>query len=378
MPSRFLLLTHSFLALCASIAIGEGADIRYRVTHLQETYGNDLFFYGMSPGGTISGQSPSAYTTILGEDVRTFPYPFRDSSLLGYHGDTGVIYAERYDGEGAFYSIFTIDRDGNIADTGYVPRGTSMFLGRQNGLGQIVGDEEGGSIPGSAGFLYTPGVGAQSFDTLGGVDVTRFSAINNAGWIIGNGIGTTAEGTVGGAWLWVPGQEAVLIREGFPEPVAINDAGQIVGFSGSAGFFWENGAYQVISNVLVPDPNNPAIIRNAAGLSGASDINASGSVVGASTLRATPGYSGPLGERGWIWSKSEGLLFLDDLIDSSSGYTLGLGISIATDGTILAAGRIPGCNEVQHFLLTPIPEPGAPALLLVASAFLLLRRRRRR
>ncbi len=372
------------LNLCASLCLlpfllagkGVAADIRYNVTHLQPVYGEDLFFYGMSAGGLLTARSPSGYTTILGGDVKSFAYPFNDSFFQGYFGDTGVLYAERLGNGGldTLQGVYVIDRDGNVTDTGYLPTGREMYFGRQNSRGGIAAHESGAVR--SGGFLYAPESGGQYLETLGGVNVFSFNAINDTGSIIGIGTRTTAEGTVGGAWLWVPGQEAVLIRDGFPEARAINDAGQIIGRSGSAGYIWENGNFQVISNVLVQDPNNPAIIRNAAGSSSAHDLNMSGAVVGFSTLLSTPGYDGPLGERGWLWTEEEGLLFLDDLINPESGFSLQLGISIATDGTILAAGRIPGSAEVQHFLLTPIPEPGVPAFLLLAPACLLHRRRR--
>jgi len=253
-----------------------------------------------------------------------------------------------------------------------------MNLWRQNNLGVIVGRESGipdaEGNPSSEGFIYSPLTGGQRFDVLGDVKVTRFSAINNEGWIIGNGIASTANGNVSGMFLWVPGEDGLLLAPGFGVPRQINDAGQIIGRDGGSAFLWDDGNFQIISDVLVPDPDDPTMINNATVFGSAHGLNASGDVVGFINLRDVPGFERPfVGQGGWIWTAEEGLLILDDLIDPNLGLHLWSGIAIDDAGRILADAEIDG--EIQHFLLTPIPEPGA-AGLLVFGLLIGLRRRR--
>lgn len=50
-------LSFAFLLLLALLTAENvrGASVRYRVLHLQGTYGEETFFTGLSPGGSISG-----------------------------------------------------------------------------------------------------------------------------------------------------------------------------------------------------------------------------------------------------------------------------------------------------------------------------------
>ena len=351
--------------------------MRYEVLHLQQAYGDDLFFTDLSPGGLLSGlliEGGPGYVVIENRTASRFVLPDGIGSP-GNFNDQGFAYGISFGNTGTT-GVVTLDSDGQIADTGYVPTGTSISLGRQNSRGVVVGGEEGGGIDGLGGVIYSPATGGQSFETLGGVEVTRFSAINNNGWIVGNGIASTANGDVSGMFLWVPGEDGLLLAPGFGSPSAINEVGQIVGQDGGSAFLWQNDELRVISDFLVADPNDPSVINNATFTAGANHIGESGDVLGFISLRNVPGFSRPrTGNFGWLWNEEDGLLLLDDVIDPSLGFEIRSGRAIALDGTILASGRVPGRDEVQHFLLTPIPEPAA-ACLLVLGLFVFWMRRR--
>ena len=327
----------------------------------------------MSPGGLLTATSPDGVASLSGTDFRSYPYPFPSTYLTTY-GDSEFLYVERFGGDPVeIEGVYRIDRDGVFSDVGYTPRGTGLVLGRQNSRGTIVGRESG--VPGLSGFVYSPEAGGQGVDTLGGVEVTNFTAINNNDWIIGNGIASTANGNVSGMFLWMPGEDGLLLAPGFGEPEGINDFGQVIGAQGSGAFFWDDGDFQFISDVFSPDPLNPEQMINLTVLGGAFGINSRGEVTGFSSIRPEFGYDGPTGLNGWLWTEDEGLLFLDDLVAPTDAYHFTGGLAIAEDGSILTAGSIPGSDDVQHFLLTPIPEPGAVALV-VLGMFVFCRRRR--
>ena len=364
------------MLICLSFAVtsARAADVRYEVVHLQVAYGEEWFFTGMSPGGVLTATSPTGIATVVGTDFQSFAYPFQNSTFLSTFGDSELMYVERLGTpeNPTLEGIFSIDRSGNVANTGYSPRGTGMSLGPQNSLGTVIGRETG--IPGSAGFIYSSGTGGQSVETLGGVEVTRFSAINNNGWIVGNGIASTASGDVSGMFLWVPGEDGLLLAPGFGTPEGINDFGQIIGAQGAGAFFWDEGDLQFISDVYSPDPRDPEQMINLTVLGGAFGINNHGEVTGFSTIRPEFGYEGPTGLNGWLWTEDEGLQFLDDLVEPVNDFHFTGGLAIAEDGSILTAGFVGESDVVQHFLLTPIPEPGSIFLLGLGMVALAIRR----
>ncbi len=380
---RPILTTTLIAALQILCVPAKGAAIRYEVTHLQSLYGEDLFFTGMSPGGVLTASGDQGLIHISDGEITTLSLPFGPSTAA-YRpfNDSGVSYVDRNvrddSGIARFEGIYTLDAQGQLSNTGYQPIGTSMTLGGQNRFGVIVGDEEGGDIGTSAGFIYSPDSGPESHEFFGGIDVTRFSEINDHGWIVGNGIGRTETGSFGGMFLWIPDQEPILIRRGSGNANGLNNLGQIIGRDGSAAFRWENGNFSLIGDVMVPDPTDPDIVRNASESSTARSLRSNGDVVGGGTYREVPGFTPPgeLDFAGWLWTEEESFQFLDDLIDTSPGFEMTLGLAIAEDGSILAAGRIMGGDETQHFLLTPIPEPHTTFLLVLAgSAGLLITRR---
>jgi hypothetical protein len=108
------------------------------------------------------------------------------------------------------------------------------------------------------------------------------------------------------------------------------------------------------------------------GGSTANGINSSGVVVGSS------------GGRAFVWTESEGMLDLNDLLDgmSGAGWTLQYAADINDSGWIAGAGLYdpdgPGGAEAvtRAFLLRPVPEPRALLVIAMATALVACLRRR--
>jgi len=100
--------------------------------------------------------------------------------------------------------------------------------------------------------------------------------------------------------------------------------------------------------------------------SAASAINNKGQVVGESFT------AGGLVEHAFFYSSGV-MIDLNNDIPSGSGWTLVDALGINDSGQIVGYGTNP-LGQSDAFLLTPIPEPGLLALLLLAGATILFRR----
>jgi probable HAF family extracellular repeat protein len=175
--------------------------------------------------------------------------------------------------------------DGAIEGLGDLPGGSYWSMAwALNDSGQVVGESEAAS--GTRAFLWERGSPMIDLGDLpGGIDYSVAYDINNAGLVVGDS--QAAEGQR--AFLWRSGVMTNLGDLGGPLnrswASAINDAGQIVGTSnnrrgGDAGFIWdaENGMRDL--NDLI-DPNDPILTESShVFLSGATDINEAGQIVG--------------------------------------------------------------------------------------------------
>ena len=109
--------------------------------------------------------------------------------------------------------------------------------------------------------------------------------------------------------------------------------------------------------------------------SGAISINLLNQVIGNSN-----GGDAQHPDQPFLWTESEGMLDLNDLLDSSgAGWTLVRANDINDLGQIVGFGfycSSPESCEQRGFLLTPVPEPAAFLLLLAAAAMVPRRTRR--
>lgn len=153
--------------------------------------------------------------------------------------------------------------------------------------------------------------------------------INSAGQIVGGATYTQESGfEVFRATLWDPGINDVGLAAfgpGYSYALKINDSGQVVGSSDSAGsYVWQNGE---------------ATVLGAGGI--ATDINNRGQVVGSADVP-------------FLWE--DGVVRdLNDLIDPASGWILQSAEAINDGGQIVGVGRHNGVSS--GFLLNPGRRP---------------------
>jgi hypothetical protein len=144
---------------------------------------------------------------------------------------------------------------------------------------------------------------------------------------------------------------------------ALNDPGQVVGY----GYIFPENS--LLSMAFVRDPNGAYTALGAFGVwSRATDINNAGLAVGV--------YRPSADELAFLWSSSEGLLNLNDLIDPTLGISLTRATGINNIGQIIAYSTGAGGARTAYFL-TPVPEPSSLVLLTLAGLIPLGMRRRR-
>jgi probable HAF family extracellular repeat protein len=147
---------------------------------------------------------------------------------------------------------------------------------------------------------------------------------------------------------------------------AINDHSMIVGVAQPP----DNIQHAVL---FIPGSTTPIDLAPSWAQSGASDINNLGQIVGFVT--DTPDRQ----LQAALFSTSGPPILLHDLIPSDSGWTtLYAASGINDQGQIVGAGIYNGEPGIRAFLLTPIPEPSFPALLVVAAHVLAASANRRR
>jgi probable HAF family extracellular repeat protein len=137
---------------------------------------------------------------------------------------------------------------------------------------------------------------------------------------------------------------------------AINASGQIVGLGRNA-FLYSNGVFTDLGSL-------------GGGSSYAHDINASGHVVGSSTLTSDGNFNDT---HAFIYRDGE-IHNLNSLIDPSSQWTLINAKGINDRGQIVGWGWHDGYPRA--YLLTPIPEPSTVALAAVGLIALAIYHRR--
>ena len=357
-------------AFWSAIHTSEASVIRYSVEHLQGTYGADLQFNGLSKGGVLTAVSAQNLVRIANGQRTDTPITVPG----GYkpYDDRGISY---YVPDGS-PGVSMLDANGTNTNTGYDSQGYDITLNGSNRQGVIVGNQQGivnGAVL-NHGFIYDPSTGGRLVQQLGGVRVVHFDAVNDAGYLVGYGLGATVPR--GHLYLWRDGEPAIpLVTTSSGSANAINAAAQVVGYADGGAFFWDSGNLYRPVHKLVEDPSHLGTFNEAVTYSGAEDISEDGIAVGYAGLRSVPGYTAPLHERAWLWTKDGELLWLDDLIDPSLGFELGAAFHIADNGQILVRGYVNGSNQIQDFLLTPTPEPSTMGLAVFGLAMYIRRRR---
>lgn len=284
---------------------------------------------------------------------------FQDLGTLGGAGsraaginDAGVVVGAAGTSGGATHAFRYAG--GSMVDIGTLG-GQNSAAEAINNVGQIAGsaDTAGGF---SNGFLYT-GSTMQSLGTLPLGESSRAYGINNAGEVTGDSrVGpVTFPEFQNHAFLYAGGSLTDLGTFGssYSQGRAINDGGQVVGWSGYDAV--DNHAF-LYSGAGMADLGTFGGI----GSSEAYDINQAGQVVGFSDLLV----GGSLVDAAFLY-EGGGLINLNSLIDPASGWQLGYGVAI-NDNQQIAAWGCNGalCQAVRLDLVPCVPEPQTNAMLL--------------
>jgi hypothetical protein len=279
-----------------------------------------------------------------------------------------------------------------------------------NSAGKVVGEsagyDSGANFKGTFTWLYN-GTSSQAIGLNGGIynSVTTpnyFGSmqLNNAGQVVGNSPRYDSSGNPLGQDTWffngTSTRQIGLTGTGYSyaasngtyqysSSVALNNSGQAIGISsrydsggdslGQDGWFFDNSTgntslLQFSVETGGYSYTNPAVLTDT------------GVVLGNYEL-----FDGSTdeGEHAFYWSLANGFSDLGTLINgglSAAGWESLLDV-IAADGTqadgspqfILGDGLLDGASESDAYLLSPVPEPTAGAILLGGAAVLCLRRR---
>jgi probable HAF family extracellular repeat protein len=295
---------------------------------------------------------------------------------------------------------------GSLLDLGTLG-GDSSTASAVNDSGQVVGDS---TLPGNTNlhaFLYSAGPMQDLCTLLGGTNCTA-TDINTSGVIVGTSEVTVVNGLTGHAFVYTNGtmQDLGTLGSGPTSeaggPIGssaygVNDSGQIVGNSGldndeDHGFLYSGQVMQDLGTMIGPESNAIAI-NNSGQIVGTSktvdsfegndhavlyengiwhdlgslggdqsearSINSYGEVVGWSTLILGDGFSHAFVHKGG------GMLDLNDLIPSNSGWELLQANGINDAGQIVGYGSVNG--EVHAFLLTPVTSTPSGLNVTVSS-----------
>jgi probable HAF family extracellular repeat protein len=319
-----------------------------------------------------------------------------------------------------------------MMDLGQLPTSAGSFGYGINGYGQVVGDSN--TSGGHRGFLWTPAAPNSAVGSMvnlgelpGGIEESVAFGINASGQVTGRtntfagdrafvwtpamprgvsgtmvdlgsagssgGFGINMAGQIAGraaiasgnaAFVWTPtvanGESGVVTSIGrlaggsYSLGNAINDVGQIVGFSDASGV----GSRAILWTPSMPNGNVGAMISlgdlpGRLETSVAYDVNNAGQVVGGADGEQTA----------FRWTAQDGMVNLNAELDASgAAWRLFTAYGINNAGQIVGIGSYdpdgagPTPGVLHGFLLTPVPEPGG---IFLSSLFLpmFLRRRQR-
>jgi probable HAF family extracellular repeat protein len=309
------------IAMLSSAAVR--ADIAYRLTDLGPGVATGINNSGQVLGSTIDVISHNfLYATQTGRAL--LPDGFQAIAL----NDTGLIAGAFVFSAGSQIHAAVFNPARGLTDLRAGSPDASYAYGINN-AGQVAGSE---LTDAWRAFRYTPGLGSVTLGT--GFNEAR--AINNKGDITGY----SASGA------FIDGLSAPFRSIGLANSIglAINDHGQVVGDASGSAFLYTPGT-GIATLATAHFPNY------------AFGINNGGQVVGEYAV-------GNGQSRAFLYSASAGVIDLNTRVASATaaGWTLTSARDINDGGQIVGLGMLGGENRA--FLLTPVPEPATWMLML--------------
>jgi probable HAF family extracellular repeat protein len=362
--SKYALLA---LTVICAVATRSSAAAEYSVTNLgvapgsSVTAANDLNDAGIAAGFTFypsSGTTPyrtNAFTWEQGALTELPTLPGYRSSEAGEINASGQVVGRA--------SLVNVDNPGNrtVRWDASVPidvapshdTGRLAFETAINDRGDVAGTYDAGGGNDQRAFAVWNG----TFIPLGTLGLASQATSMNAQRVVGTSWSLTDNNWRPFVWSEAGGMtELNTGSDDFATASAINRVGQIVGRRTGDGYLWTNGVMTDIETFGGPT-SSPA------------DVNDLGVVVGAAdTTQSSPG--GIFQTRAFVYDSVNGLRDLNTLIDPALGLVLREAPAINNLGQIVAT------TNNRSYLLTPVPEPGACAVM--GFLLLLVTQRRRR
>jgi probable HAF family extracellular repeat protein len=325
--TRFVGLLAAGLLGHASLA---SADVRYTVTDLGALVaGGDSRAWGVNEQSQVVGQAGSYAFVWENGNIAKIP-PGRASWAFGIN-DIGQIVGERYGG----WTQAVLWENGQMVALGTLG-GLAASARAINNAGQITGwaDNASGS---DRAFLFANGAMAD-LGTLGGPQSWAFG-INSLGQVVGaadTDIVPPGNLPISRAFVYADGA-MVPIAGDYSEARDINDVGQVVGSDEVGGFLWSQGA-----------------LINLPSLAEALALNDAGQVVG---------WGGTIDETDALLWESGITHNLNNLIPAGSGWRQLQQATDINDAEQIVGWGVLETGEAHGFLLTPVPEAGTFAAL---------------
>ncbi len=336
-----------FFVLLACVALA-GAQASYTITDLGTLGGGASSGNGINKFGQVAGQASTTSNThafLYGsgamKDLGSLGGPYSLGKALNNLGQvTGQSSTTNTSSNANHAFLYSA---GAMTDLGTL--GGSYSIGNGvNDSGQVVGSS---SLPGSYhqhAFLYSAGT-MTDLKTLGGTDSFGLG-INNLGQVAG--YASTSRG-LSHAFLYSGGQMTDLGTLGGSSSAGygINNSGQVTGYSyigkGSNyyhAFLYSAGAMTDLGAL-------------AGNYSVGYAVNSAGQVTGVASIAGGAYHA-------FLYTPGKGMVDLNSLIPSDSGWILTTGWGINDAGQIAGQGTINGKNH--GFLLTPQNPPTTVAM----------------
>ena len=268
----------------------------------------------------------------------------------------GHLTAMRTNNDGSVGAFLYGDDIGTIAVSG-LPGALRTLVAGLNDADQVTGTSVGTSV--SQTFVWTAATGAQPIGSAGGI-VFSGGPINIHGQIALNAlVNTDPFSPVYHAFRFTPGVGMLDLgtlggsSRTLSVPYSINADGDVVGYS------YDPASGGGMKPFLYTDRGRMVALGSLGGTQTIpNDINDSGAIVGDAT---PPGSS----LHAFLNTPAAGLVDLNSLIDSTSGWTLSRAMAINNRGMIVGIGGLGGRS--RGYRLRRVRDDSAPEIEAVVS-----------